>query len=93
MSVPFVKRTLINAQPINRDGMRVTPVSEHWELSLPGLNTTLNWSRPLEVKVVPRPGGSVHRLPVPDPTRRAQMVALAIMGLCTILMWNRYRGS
>ena len=72
--------------PIQAGSVKITPVSQVLQISIPGMNGGLIWNRPTAVKIEDMEG-QIQELPVQDATLQA-IASLAIIGLVFGLVIN-----
>lgn len=72
-------------EPVQTGETRLIPLARSMRLQIPGLSGGLVWNRPVSVVASTASGQQV--LPVPDVTRRSQLVLLGAGLLGSLLLW------
>ncbi|HJW91218.1 MAG TPA: hypothetical protein VJ436_11315 [Anaerolineales bacterium] len=72
--------------------LTLIPLVHSLRIRFPRMRGGLVWNRPASIVVRDAEGGE-HALPVPDPTRRAQLVLLGSGLVGALLIWSAFRSS
>jgi hypothetical protein len=90
MSKPWIRSVTKAGSPISSGDTHVMPLAHSICIRPAGLPLGFIWNRPLAV-VVRTADGKVREVPVPDITRRRQVMWLAIGLFGSLLLWYIFR--
>ena len=83
----FISDRLVTGEPLQANGLTITPVSRALTVQLPGMVGGLVWNRPAGIRVNPTGlSGNETFVPIVD-TTRMMLWGIAAFGLAVAVAW------